>query len=787
MAGVKIYELAREIGMPSKDVAAWAIEAGFAVKTHMSSVDEETAEKIRKGVKKKGKPPAKKAVTPKKATPKKAEPKKATKTKKSPTAEKAQPKTKARPAKAKKEKEDQEVIDELEALERQLQTQVEKETEKKKEDSAVAVEAPEEKPEPPTPAAAEPPPVQVEIVEEPPADAEELPIEPEEEEVLAPPEETKETEPALAVETAEPGKAVRIPEVQSVKDLAELLGTTSSNLLMKMMGMGMVSNVNSMVSSEVAAELAIEFGFEPEVVEEGVEADLDVGEEDREEDLVARPPVVTVMGHVDHGKTSLLDAIRETSVTLTEAGSITQHIGAYHVTVNKGTIVFLDTPGHEAFTAMRARGAQVTDIVVLVVAANDGVMPQTREAVAHAKAAEVPIVVAVNKIDLPNADPEKPRRELSELGLIPEDWGGDSIFIDISAKQKLHIDDLLEMILLQAEIMELKGNPNRLAKSIVLEAELDKGRGPIARVLVQQGTIRMGDPFVVGPHNGKVRALINDEGRKVQSAGPSMPVEVLGLSGVPQAGDILTVMEDERKARQVATQRMQRQRQAERVAAPRVTLEDLYRNVQEGVAKELAIVLKADAQGSIEALKDALEKLGGDEVRIRVIHSSVGGITESDIMLATASNAIIIGFHVRPTPQAATAAQREEVDIRLYTVIYDAIKEVESAMSGLLEPTIREVSLGRAEVREVFHVPKVGSIAGSYITDGKIPRNALARIIRDNVVIYEGKVGSLRRFKEDVAEVASGYECGISIENFQDIKQGDVIEPYALEKVERTL
>jgi translation initiation factor IF-2 len=787
MAGVKIYELAREIGMPSKDVAAWAIEAGFAVKTHMSSVDEETAEKIRKGVKKKGKPPAKKAVTPKKATPKKAEPKKATKTKKSPTAEKAQPKTKARPAKAKKEKEDQEVIDELEALERQLQTQVEKETEKKKEDSAVAVEAPEEKPEPPTPAAAEPPPVQVEIVEEPPADAEELPIEPEEEEVLAPPEETKETEPALAVETAEPGKAVRIPEVQSVKDLAELLGTTSSNLLMKMMGMGMVSNVNSMVSSEVAAELAIEFGFEPEVVEEGVEADLDVGEEDREEDLVARPPVVTVMGHVDHGKTSLLDAIRETSVTLTEAGSITQHIGAYHVTVDKGTIVFLDTPGHEAFTAMRARGAQVTDIVVLVVAANDGVMPQTREAVAHAKAAEVPIVVAVNKIDLPNADPEKPRRELSELGLIPEDWGGDSIFIDISAKQKLHIDDLLEMILLQAEIMELKGNPNRLAKSIVLEAELDKGRGPIARVLVQQGTIRMGDPFVVGPHNGKVRALINDEGRKVQSAGPSMPVEVLGLSGVPQAGDILTVMEDERKARQVATQRMQRQRQAERVAAPRVTLEDLYRNVQEGVAKELAIVLKADAQGSIEALKDALEKLGGDEVRIRVIHSSVGGITESDIMLATASNAIIIGFHVRPTPQAAIAAQREEVDIRLYTVIYDAIKEVESAMSGLLEPTIREVTLGRAEVREVFHVPRVGSIAGSYITDGKIPRNALARIIRDNVVIYEGKVGSLRRFKEDVAEVANGYECGISIENFQDIKQGDVIEPYALEKVERTL
>jgi translation initiation factor IF-2 len=493
------------------------------------------------------------------------------------------------------------------------------------------------------------------------------------------------------------------------------------------------------------------------------------------------------MGHVDHGKTSLLDAIRETSVILTEAGSITQHIGAYHVTVDKGTIVFLDTPGHEAFTAMRARGAQVTDIVVLVVAANDGVMPQTREAVAHAKAAEVPIVIAVNKIDLPNADPEKPRRELSELGLIPEDWGGDAIFVDISAKQKLHIDALLEMILLQAEIMELKGNPNRRAKCIVLEAELDKGRGPVARALVQRGTLRMGDAFVVGPHYGKVRALVNDEGRKVESAGPSMPVEVVGLSGVPQAGDLLTVLEDERSARQIATQRMQRQRQAERVATPRVTLEDLYRNVQEGVAKELAIVLKADAQGSIEALKDALQKLGGDEVRIRVIHSSVGGITESDVMLAAASNAIIIGFHVRPTPQAATAAQREEVDIRLYTIIYDAIKEVESAMSGLLEPTIREVTLGRAEVREVFHVPRVGSIAGCYITDGKIPRNALARVIRDSIVIYEGKVGSLRRFKDDVAEVSSGYECGISIENFQDIKQGDVIEPYLLEKVERTL
>ncbi len=621
----------------------------------------------------------------------------------------------------------------------------------------------------------------VEEVEE-----EELPPAAEEKEA----EEEKKAEPEVAEEAPESpaeGRRVRIAEVQTVKDLAKLLKTSTADLLLKMMEMGIVSNVNSMVDSEVAAELARRYELVPEVAEEGTEVSLQDEEEERKEDLVARPPVVTVMGHVDHGKTSLLDAIRQTNVIRTEAGNITQHIGAYHVTVEKGTIVFLDTPGHEAFTAMRARGAEVTDIVVLVVAAKDGVMAQTREAIAHARAAEVPIVVAVNKIDLPNASPDKVRNDLGKLGLVPEDWGGDTIFVDISAKQRLNISALLEMILLQAEIMELRANPNRQARGVVLEAELDRGRGPVARVLVQRGTLRLGDPFVVGLHHGKVRSLISDEGKKVDTAGPSMPVEVSGLSGVPQAGDTFVVQQEERKARQLSTQRLQRQRQEERAKTRRVTLEDLHRSVQEGAIKELSIVLKADTQGSIEALQDAFGKLGGDEVRVRVVHSSVGGVTESDVMLASAANAVIIGFHVRPTPQAASAAQREEMEIRLYSVIYDAIKELRSAMSGLLEPTIREITLGRAEVREVFHIPRVGSVAGCHVTDGTVQRNALARVIRDNIVIYESKVGSLRRFKDDVSEVSHGYECGIGIENFQDIKQGDIIEPYALEQVKRTL
>ncbi len=761
MAGTKIYELAREFGIPSKEVASWAKDAGFAVKTHMSSVDEKTAEEIRKGLKKDGLIPSAKG-------------------------------------KEAKEAEAPEAIDELEALERALQDQAdqaaaepEPEPSPTEPESAIA-ESEESTPAPEEPVlqAGEEHEEEEPAVSEPVAEAEpEIPepaeaVEPEET-----PEATEaETESVEAEGEAPPGepKKVELPETVTVKDLAELLETTTANLLLKLMGMGRVSNVNTLIDSETAIMISIDYGFDPEVVEEGDTETAQEEEEERPEDLVARPPVVTVMGHVDHGKTSLLDAIRKTNVTLTEAGSITQHIGAYHVTLENGTIVFLDTPGHEAFTAMRARGAEVTDIVILLVAADDGVMPQTREAIAHAKAAEVPIVVAVNKIDLPNADLDKVRRELTEVGLVPEAWGGDTIFVEVSAKQRLNINDLLEMLLLQAEILELRANPNRRAKCVVLEAELDKGRGPVARVLVQKGTLKAGDPFVVGPHHGRVRALINDEGRKVQDAGPSMPVEVLGISGVPQAGDPMVVLEDERKARQVASQRMQRLRQDERAKSARVTLEELYESVKEGTIKELAIVLKADAQGSIEALVEALRKLSGDEVRIRVIHSSVGGITESDVMLAAASNAVIVGFHVRPIPQAVTAAQREEVEIRLYNVIYDAIKEIQSAMTGLLDPVTREVTRGRVEVREIFQIPRVGPVAGCYVTDGVVQRNSLARVIRDNIVVYEGRIGSLRRFKDDVGEVQNGYECGIAIENFQDVKQGDVIEPYAVEEVERT-
>ncbi|MFQ5911639.1 MAG: translation initiation factor IF-2 [Nitrospinota bacterium] len=794
MAKVKIYELARKLGMPSKELAAWAKEAGFAVNTHMSSVDEKTAEEILGGAEKAGLVSGRKEATAgetpstKKPAKKVAKPKKVAAASESLTATVKPPAKKAKapaaPAEAEAKSEREEIIDELEALEQQLQTQATKEAEEATKTAEVPAEKAEEKldhvPAEIQPAVTEQ--ATPEVEPEPPK-----PVEEAEETAPVPAAEAEEAQPEEIAEKAPEDRKVRLPEAPTVKELADRFGTTTADLLMRLMGMGIVSNVNSLVDSGVALELARQYGFEPEIEEEGIDAGLEPEEEEREEDLLPRPPVVTVMGHVDHGKTSLLDAIRQTNVTQMEAGSITQHIGAYHVTVDHGTIVFLDTPGHEAFTAMRARGAKATDIVVLVVAANDGVMPQTREAIAHARAAEVPIVVAVNKIDLSNADPEKVRREMSELGLVPEAWGGETIYMDISAKQRLNIKELLEMILLQAEIMELKANPNRRARCVVLEAELDRGRGPVARVLVQQGTLHQGDPFVAGLHHGKVRALINDEGRKVQSAGPSMPVEVLGLSGVPQAGDSFAVMEDERKARQVATQRMQRQRQAERAKPARVTLEDLYDSLREGAVKELAVVLKADTQGSIEAHQEAFEKLGGEEVRVRVIHSSVGGITESDVMLASASNAIIVGFQVRPTPQAVTAAQREEVEIRLYNVIYEAIKEVRSAMSGLLEPTTREVILGRAEVREIFHIPRVGSVAGCYVTNGTVQRNALARVIRDDIVVYEGKIASLRRFKDDVSEVSNGYECGIGIENFQDIKGGDFIEPYALEQIERTL
>jgi translation initiation factor IF-2 len=585
---------------------------------------------------------------------------------------------------------------------------------------------------------------------------------------------------------APPEKRLRLGEAVTVKELAEKMDARPAEVIKVLMRLGVMATINAVIDLDKATALAQSFGY-------GVEAaaadsgDALTEEEDSEETLLRRAPVVTVMGHVDHGKTSLLDAIRATNVTQSEAGGITQHIGAYAVNTTRGKVVFLDTPGHEAFTAMRARGAQATDIVVLVVAADDGVMPQTLEAVTHARAANVPIVVAINKIDLPNANPDRIKQQLTDHGLVPEQWGGETIYVEVSAKRKQNIDELLEMLLLQAEILELRANPTRRGQGVVIEAELDKSHGPVATVLVQKGTVRIGEAFVVGMHYGRIRALLNDRGEKISEAGPATPVEVIGLSGVPLAGDVFQVVGDEKKARQIATLRQQRRREEHIQRTSRVTLEDLYRQIKEGEVKELNVLIKADVQGSAQAVRDTLEKLSTSEVRLRVIQGAVGGITESDVMLASASNAIIIGFNVRPTPKARELAEREGVDVRLYTIIYDLIADVKAALEGLLEPEVAEHITGRAEVRETFHIPRVGVIAGSYVTEGTITRNAECRLLRDNVVVYQGRVASLRRFKEDVHEVSSGYECGIGLERFADIKRGDIIEPFVREQVAKKL
>jgi translation initiation factor IF-2 len=586
-----------------------------------------------------------------------------------------------------------------------------------------------------------------------------------------------------AVAVAPPATGITLTEAITVKELAEKLGQKSNIVIKKLMEMGHLVSINQLLKVKVALKVAEAFGVEAQVVSIEKEAPL---EEPEDESLkVSRPPVITIMGHVDHGKTLLLDAIRQTKVVEGEAGGITQHIGAYKVKLDHGEVAFLDTPGHEAFTAMRARGAQVTDVVVLVVAADDGVMPQTVEAINHAKAAQVPILVAVNKIDKPEANPEKVRQELTKYDLVPEEWGGNTIFVDVSAKQKKGLDTLLEMLLLEAEMLELKANPNKLARGTIVEARLDKGRGAVATVLVQSGTLHVGDAFVCGLYSGRVRALLDDRGKKIKQAPPSTPVEVLGLSGIPQAGDAFVVVDNERRAHQIAESRRQKEREESLAGTSRITLEDLYQQIQDGGVKELNVIIKADVQGSIEAVTDALEKLSTPEVKIRPIHGSAGGITESDVMLASASNAIIIGFNVRPQPKAAILAEREKVEINLYTVIYQLVADVKAAMEGLLEPVYREVFLGKAEVREVFSVSKVGKIAGCYVTEGKMVRGATCRLIRDSVVIYEGKIDSLKRFKEVVNEVAAGYECGIALEGFQDIKQGDVIEVYTQEEVSR--
>ena len=576
---------------------------------------------------------------------------------------------------------------------------------------------------------------------------------------------------------------IRWDETTTVKDVAERLNIPVNNLILKFMEMGVMVTVNKLVDPEELTVIAHDYGYEVDQVSLETAETLLEEIKDNPEHLVIRPPVVTIMGHVDHGKTSLLDVIRQSKVVEGEAGGITQHIGAYTVHLNDRSITFLDTPGHEAFTSMRARGAKVTDIVILVVAADDGVMPQTVEAINHAAAAKVPVVVAINKIDKPDAKPEKVKQELSEHNLISEEWGGKTIFVEVSAKKKIHIDRLLEMILLQSEIMELRADPDRPARGTIIEARLDKSKGPVATVLVQTGTVKVGDPFVSGVSHGKVRAMLNDLGKKISSAGPSMPVEITGLSGVPMAGETFVVVSDERKARQIGMARSIRMREAALAKGHRVTLDDLFQRIQKGEVKELPIIIKGDVQGSVEALSDTLERLSTQAVELKVIHGSVGGITETDVNLAAASNAIIIGFNVRPEPKAALLAEAEAVDIRLYNVIYDASNDVRKAMEGLLEPTLKERSLGRAEIRDVIPVPKVGNVAGCYVMDGKVQRDAHVRLIRDNVVVYEGKISSLRRFKDDVKEVAAGFECGIGIENYNDIKLKDIIEIYTFDKV----
>jgi translation initiation factor IF-2 len=578
-------------------------------------------------------------------------------------------------------------------------------------------------------------------------------------------------------------KGIKIHEGMLVKDLAEVFGQKVPEVIKKLMELGIMASINQPVDPDAALLVAEAFGMKAEVVSVADREEMLEEVQDEASLLRPRPPVVTIMGHVDHGKTSLLDAIRQTKVTLSEAGGITQHIGAYKVRIHDRDIVFLDTPGHEAFTAMRARGAQVTDIVVLVVAADDGVMPQTKEAINHARAAEVPILVAINKIDKPEAKPERVKQELSEQGLLPEAWGGQTIFAEVSAKKRIGLEHLLEMILLQADVLELKANPEKAARGSVIEAKLDRGRGPVATVLVQNGTVRTGDAFVCGTHYGRVRALVNDEGKKVEEAPPSIPVEVIGCSGVPQAGDAFIVVAEEREARQIALTRTTRLRASELAKAKRITLSELHARIQEGEVRELNVILKGDVQGSVEAMAEALTRLGTEAVKVKILHASVGGITETDVMLASASNAIVLGFNVRPETKAAALAEQEGVDIRTYTVIYDAIADVKAALEGLLAPTLRERVLGRAEVRVTFSISKVGTIAGCYVTDGMVTRAGSGiRVLRDNVVMYEGKIGSLKRFKEDVREVQAGYECGISVEHFNDIKAGDVLECYTVEK-----
>jgi len=581
-------------------------------------------------------------------------------------------------------------------------------------------------------------------------------------------------------------KEIDIMEVISVSDLARKMNLKASDLIGKLMGMGMMVTINQQIDADTATLLAEEYSCKVNIVSLYDETIIE-SKEDKDDDLAERPPIVTIMGHVDHGKTKLLDAIRTTNVVDGEYGGITQHIGAYQVDTGNGKVTFLDTPGHEAFTLMRARGAQITDIVILVVAANDGVMPQTVEAINHAKEAEVPIIVAINKIDLPEANPDRVKQQLSEHDLVPEEWGGGTIYVEISALKRINLDGLLESVLLQSEIMELKANPDRKAEGHIIESKVDQGRGVVATVLIEKGVLKVGDSFVGGIHYGKVRAMFNDRGDRIKEAGPAVPVEILGFTGIPHSGDPFQVAETERFARQIGEKRQELKKVEDAKNVKKITLANLYDSIQDGAVQELKVIIKGDVHGSVEALQQSLEKLSTSEIRLHVIHAAAGAIVKDDVYLAAASNAIIVGFHVRPTPQALSIAEEEKVEIRKYNIIYDAVEDIREAMEGMLSPDLKEETIGTVEVRETFKVPKIGLIAGCMVTDGTVKRNAMVNLIRDGIQVFNGKISSLKRFKDDAKEVNKGYECGIGLENYNDIQVGDTIEVYEIRKIAKKL
>ena len=796
---VRIHQVAKDLDKTSHEILEVLVELGVEVKSHTSSIDESLVPKIKQRLsahKKSAHPPESKTehkTTPKTETAHKTEHKTPHKVEhktdhkpEHKTAHKPEHKTEPKPEpktehktdhkpkvvehKAKTEPKPKEAAKEKEDPKAKRKTVTQPQRPKVHADTAVAVAEPDRQE------------TEAPVIAEPSISEEEL------DRMTAPEAEIAEAPPvAVAVPEAPARPRIQVSENIAVKDLAIKLNVMSKVLLKKLLDRGILANLNQSIGLKLAEQLAGEFGFDIEVkTYEEVVAREQEGEE-LESNLVIRPPVVTIMGHVDHGKTSLLDAIRESNIAGGEFGGITQHIGAYSVRVNRRAITFIDTPGHEAFTRMRARGALVTDIVVLVVAADDGVMPQTMEAIDHAKAAKVPIVVAINKMDKPEANPDRIKQQLSQHEILIEEYGGDTVCVEISARKKTNINTLLDMILLVADILELKATPERLATGTILEARLDKSRGPIATVLVQNGTLHVSDVFVAGSVMGRVRAMFDDLGNKLKDALPGQPVEVLGFQGVPQAGDSYQVFKDEFKARSIVAFRQTKAREMATQSSSRLSLEQLFSKIQQGEIRELPIIIKTDVQGSLEVLSESLTKIGTEEVKIRIIHSGTGAITESDVLLASASNAIVIGYNVRPEPKARELSEKEKVDVRTHTIIYNITAEIKSALEGLLRPTIKEVFLGSAQVRDTFRIPKVGMIAGCYVTSGKIARNASIRLVRDHVVILEGKISSLKRFKDDASEVKEGFECGVGIENFNDIKAEDVIEAFTVEKVARQL